>query len=225
MDKVEILSEGGTAAVEMQTCELEIDGKEYTVYIADNEDDRAEGLQNVPMLPYDEGMLFIFEEAQTVGFWMKDTVIPLDIIYIDEYFEVVEIQEGEPLDETIKEVENVMYVLELNRDSGVEVGDEIDLSPCVEDEDEDEDNDEEDAEEENEDLVMSVLDENGDSQMDLQGGERIFSRPNTKTLVRLSKRAYKSKLDKDYKALGSRVFKYIDVQNNKKDDYVGLPEK
>lgn len=223
MDKdIMVLSEGGTTEVTMDTIDIDINDKQYTIFVAKTPEDRELGLQNVPYLPYDEGMVFVFEEPQTVGFWMKDTVIPLDIIYIDEYFEVVEVQHGVPLDEEIKEVENVQFVLELNSESGVEVGDEIDLSELIDDDgdfdfDEEDDNDDDEA-------VMSVLDENGESQMDLQGGERIFSRPNTKTLISLSKRAYRSKDEKDYKALGKRLFKYIQVQNTKKDDYVELPD-
>jgi uncharacterized membrane protein (UPF0127 family) len=219
MNNIQILSEGGTTEVDMETIELEINGKTFTIYVAQEPEDREAGLQNVHNLPYDEGMIFVFEEPQTVGFWMKDTVIPLDIIYIDEYFEVKEVQHGVPLDETINEVENIQFVLELNAESGVKVGDEIDLSELRDD-----DGDFDFDEEEDEDSTMKVLDDNGDSQMDLKGGERIFSRPNTKTLVRLAKRAYKSKLDKDYKALGKQVFKYLEVQNNKEDDFVDLPD-
>jgi len=45
---------------------------------------------------------------------MKDTYIPLDIIFIDDDSEVISIYKGKPLDETITEEDNVKYVLELN---------------------------------------------------------------------------------------------------------------
>lgn len=54
--------------------------------------------------------------------------------------------------------------------------------------------------------LMKVLLPDGSTQMELEGGERIFSRKNTRTLIRMAKRAYKSKLDKDYKALGKKMF-------------------
>ena len=150
---------------------------------------------------------------------MKNTLIPLDLIFIDEYGEVQHVCQGEPFDETIHECEDVKYVLELNANSGVKVGDEIDLEE-LEDCEVDNDGDEDDKS-----PIMSVLDPNGESQMDLKGGERIFSRPNTKSLISLAKKAYKTKSEKDYKALGKRVFKYLHIQNIKKDDYVSLPEK
>ncbi|WP_330635120.1 DUF192 domain-containing protein [Lachnospira sp.] len=57
---------------------------------------------------------------------MKDTYIPLDIIFIDDDSEVLSIYKGKPLDESIAEEDNVKYVLELNQDSGVKEGDELD---------------------------------------------------------------------------------------------------
>jgi hypothetical protein len=45
--------------------------------------------------------------------------------------------------------------------------------------------------------------------MELWGGERIFSRKNTKTLIRMSKKANLTKKDSDYKRLGKKMFEYI----------------
>ena len=216
-------SEGGSIQDNMQTMTIDINGKTYDIKLACTEEEREEGLQGVTNLPYDEGMLFIFDEPQHVGFWMKDTLIPLDIIMIDEYGEVQAIFQGEPMNETMLEADDIQFVLELNTGSNVAVGDEIDLSDIIDDSDV-ETNDENEDDETTESPLMSVLDDEGSSQMDLKGGERIFSRPNTKTLVRLSKRAYKSKLDKDYKALGRRLFKYLNTQNTKDDDFVEIPK-
>lgn len=216
-------SEGGTIKDNMQTMTIDINNKTYDICLALTEEEREAGLQGVTNLPYDEGMLFVFEEPQHVGFWMKDTLIPLDIIMIDEHGEVQAVFKGEPMDEKMLEADDIQFVLELNSDSGIEVGDEIDLSDLY-DEDDEETEDGSDEDESDEAPVMSVLDSKGGSQMDLEGGERIFSRPNTKTLVRLSKRAYKSKLDKDYKALGRRLFKYLNTQNTKAEDFVEIPK-
>lgn len=200
---------------------IEVNGKEYKVQIADTEETREQGLQNVSNLPEDEGMLFVFDEPCEACFWMKDTLIPLDIIYIDEYGEVQKVFHGEPESEKMFEAQNIKYVLELNVDSGVRKGDDVDLSEIEEDIDIE---DEEDEEEENESGKMHVIGPDGETQMELEGGERIFSRPNTKTLVKLAKRAYKSKSEKDYKALGRKMFAYLNTQNNKEEDYVELPE-
>ena len=56
---------------------IEIGDREYNVTCARTEEERIKGLQGVTEMKDDEGMLFFFEEPQTVGFWMKDTKIPL----------------------------------------------------------------------------------------------------------------------------------------------------
>lgn len=57
-----------------------VGNKKYDVEVAENEEERMKGLQEVIEMDDDEGMLFIFPEPQHVDFWMKDTEIPLDII-------------------------------------------------------------------------------------------------------------------------------------------------
>jgi uncharacterized membrane protein (UPF0127 family) len=185
---------------------IEIGDKKYDVKVASTKEERAKGLQGVTELADNEGMLFVFDKPQTVGFWMDDTAIPLDIIFIDEDEEVLSIYKGKPFDKTIAEEDNVLYVLELNQNSGVEVGDELDL-------------------ETDEVPTMKVLAPDGEVQMELEGGERIFSRKNTKTLIKMAKRADRSKADKDYKALGKKMFEYIKGQDDRKPEYVQLEKK
>lgn len=181
---------------------IEIGDKEYNVTCARTEEERIKGLQGVTELKDDEGMLFFFEEPQTVGFWMKDTKVPLDIIFISEDMEVISVYQGEPENESIAEEDNVKFVLEVNQGSGIEEGDELDI-------------------EEGEELPkMKVIAPDGSTQMELEGGERIFSRKNTRTLIRMAKRASKSKEDKDYKALGKKVFTYLKQQDEREPEYV-----
>lgn len=184
---------------------IEIGKKEFNVDIAETEEEKEKGLQNIYYLPKDEGMLFIYSEPETVGFWMKDTELALDIIFINEDFEVISISKGEPNTEIIHEESNVKYVLEVNIDSGIEKGDELEF-----------------IEDNNPINKMLVLDENGETQMELDGGERIFSRKNTKTLIKLASRAYSSKKDSDYKTLGKKVFQYLKEQDNRENEYVEL---
>ena len=192
-----------------KSMKVEINDKEYDVKVATTSDEMSKGLQNVKELPEDEGMLFIFEEPQTVGFWMKDTEIPLDIIFIDEDLEVLSIYKGQPNNQDIVEEDNVKYVLELNINSGVSVGDEVEL--------EDEDDDEVGK--------MIVLASNGETQMELEGGERIFSRKNTRVLIKQAKKADLSKTDADYKRLGKSMFKYLKIQDGNDPEYVKLKDK
>lgn len=187
---------------------IEIGDKEYNVEVARTEEEKIKGLQEKESLGENEGMLFIYDEPQELAFWMKDTAIPLDIVFIDEDGEVISVQQGQPYDETLLEEDGVMYVLEVNQNSGIQPGDELDM--------EDDDDDKQ--------PVMKVLAPDGSTQMELEGGERIFSRKNTKTLIKMAKRAYSSELDKDYKALGKKVFKYLHIQDTNTPEYVDTPK-
>jgi uncharacterized membrane protein (UPF0127 family) len=72
-------------------------------------------------------MIFYFEEPDLVEMWMKDTLIPLDIIFINSDQEVTAVEKGKPNDPTLLGHEDTLYVVELNQDSGVKVGDELEF--------------------------------------------------------------------------------------------------
>ena len=186
-----------------------VEDKEYNVKVAKSDEDKIRGLQGVKNLPEDEGMLFIYDEPQTVGFWMVDTDIPLDIIFINDDEEVISVYQGEPNDRTIAEEDNVKYVLEVNQGSGIQEGDDVDI---------------EDDEESLGSSKMLVIGPDGNTQMTLEGGERIFRRSFTKQIVEWSKKAYSEKDEerrtKIYKRLGKKMFKELDAQDNRKPEYV-----
>jgi uncharacterized protein len=68
--------------VEALTIETAGGNHKFSVEIADTVPERAQGLMNRHELDADRGMLFIYEDEQKVSFWMKNTYIPLDLIFI-----------------------------------------------------------------------------------------------------------------------------------------------
>lgn len=185
---------------------ISVGNKEYKVQIAETPEEKKKGLQGVKELPQDEGMLFVYDEPQEVSIWMKDTLIPLDIIFINEDQEVTEVLQGVPESEELITVPNTLYVLEVNINSGISVGDELELDT------------------EDSGPIMKVLFQDGSEQMSLWGGERIFSRKNTKVLIKKAKKASETQSDSDYKTLGKYMFKCIKIQDERKPEYVQAPE-
>lgn len=100
-----------------------------TVEVADNDEKRTQGLMNRQSLDSDAGMLFIFDSAESLSFWMKDTFVSLDIIFMDSQKQIVFIEENTtPLSlDRIAPGVSSQYVLEVNAgyvaQNGVNVGD------------------------------------------------------------------------------------------------------
>ncbi len=86
------------------------------VAIADTAAERAMGLSGTQALPEGMGLLFVFESDGTPGFWMKDMLFPIDIVWISANGEVVGIEEQVSPDSfptIFQPVEPVRYVLEV----------------------------------------------------------------------------------------------------------------
>ncbi len=88
----------------------------FTVEVADTHDARAVGLMNRPSMAAAAGMLFVYEFPQRVAFWMENTLIPLDMIFMSADGVVRHIHENAvPLDcTTIPGGDDIQYVLEIN---------------------------------------------------------------------------------------------------------------
>ncbi|MBI4010047.1 MAG: DUF192 domain-containing protein [Candidatus Aenigmarchaeota archaeon] len=98
--------------------------------VADTALKQVKGLMFRKSLPENEGMLFIFDKEDYYGFWMMNTSIPLDIIWINKDMEIVHIEKNvQPcgiLCPIYKSKEKAIYILEVNagfvKKHGIEVG-------------------------------------------------------------------------------------------------------
>lgn len=96
---------------------IKIGGVDMVVTLARTEEERQQGLSDTESLPAMTGKLFIFEQPARYGFWMKDMNYAIDIIWIDENYKVVHIEESVSPDtfpESFKPSAPALYVLETN---------------------------------------------------------------------------------------------------------------
>ena len=111
-------------SVEFPRGTIKLDDKILVVQIADTDSLRVRGLSWQNELPYNEGMLFVFDESGTRAMWMMGMQFNLDIIWFDENANVVAIEKDVPSCKTTIEVvacrengvsgNNAKYVLEVN---------------------------------------------------------------------------------------------------------------
>lgn len=84
------------AALAAPTIELSAGMHRIEAEVASNNADRATGLMNRPSMPIHRGMLFVFPEAGVQCFWMKNTLIPLSIAFLDDGGRIVNIAQMAP---------------------------------------------------------------------------------------------------------------------------------
>ena len=192
---------------------VNIGNKRYNCQLAKTEEQRRKGLMDVEYLAPDEGMLFEFDEEGTHEFWMKNTPLELTQISINDDDEVEYIYQATPNDETLIPFENCKYLLEVNRTTEIQKGDDFEID---------------DSDDLNK-YVMKVLAPDGSTQMNLQGGERIFSRISTKKMIKQAKKANALREDpvlyeRACKKLGKICLKELYAQNHRDQEYVQVPE-
>jgi uncharacterized membrane protein (UPF0127 family) len=84
------------AAADLPTTTLTIDGHKIVAEVATTQEQRSLGLMNRFSLQPDHGMLFVFERAEPLAFWMKNTYIPLSIAFIAADGRIVNIDDMKP---------------------------------------------------------------------------------------------------------------------------------
>ncbi len=121
----------GGARAELPTKELRVADQTLTVEIAATPQAMARGLMYREHMPEAHGMLFIWPRDEVVAMWMKDTLIPLSVAFIDRDFRVLNIADMEPRSmRTHPSHGPSRYALEVNQGwfdrHGIEAGTRID---------------------------------------------------------------------------------------------------
>lgn len=97
---------------------IKIEDENFWIEIADTSEKRQLGLMNRKKLKKNHGMLFVFESIGIYPFWMKNTLIPLRMIWIDDHKKVVDIQEALPCEKSpckiYTPINKAKFVLEVN---------------------------------------------------------------------------------------------------------------
>ena len=106
---------------------INIGDKTYNCRIAKTEEEKRKGLMGIEFLPMDEGILFVWPDEDTRKMWMKDTHISLDQIAINADDEVTMVYPAKPEDDTLVSFIGAKYILEVNQNSGIKVGDDFEI--------------------------------------------------------------------------------------------------
>jgi uncharacterized protein len=123
----------------LRTVEMRVGSESFTLEVADTPTSRARGLMRRDSMPREHGMLFVFPEEDERGFWMKDTRIPLDIVFLDASGVVVSVHQMKPYDikNTTYSARPAKYAIELNqgvaKETGVKPGDVLEVPAAARD--------------------------------------------------------------------------------------------
>lgn len=118
----------GAAFAECQPEKVDLRGDwgtaRFTVEVADDNAERSRGLMNRESMALSAGMLFVYPRPKAAWFWMRNTLIPLDMIFMDETGTVKNVHhEAQPLDETqIFGGDGIKFVLEINGGLARQIG-------------------------------------------------------------------------------------------------------
>jgi uncharacterized protein len=118
------------ADVSFRSSQVKVGGRELKVEVAESEPQREQGLMYRKSLGRNEGMLFLFEEPAYHSMWMKNTLIPLSVAFLDAKGEILNILDMEP--ETLDAhmaAGPAVYAIETNKGwfaaNGIKPGDKV----------------------------------------------------------------------------------------------------
>ena len=122
------MAAGGSAWAECRDDRIALRGDfgqvEFRIDVADTDETREKGLMFVERMPKFSGMLFIYPRPQRAGFWMKNTLIPLDMLFFDATGTIRTIHENaEPMSTAlINGGQGILAVLEINGGLAAKLG-------------------------------------------------------------------------------------------------------
>ena len=117
---------------DLKTTKVSIGKNKFTLWVMDTNSKRQEGMMFLtdPEVKMDQGMLFVFPEAEDQSFWMKNTLIPLDIAFISKDKKILNTAQMKPHDETgTPSKGKAQYVLEMKKGAfqhfGIKAGQQV----------------------------------------------------------------------------------------------------
>lgn len=121
-----------TQQVGENNCSISLNGQKFNITLANTNESRAQGLSGTHSLPQNEGKLFVFDTPDTYGFWMKDMNYSIDIIWFDQDWSVVGLQQNvapQTYPKVFYPQNSALYVLEVNaglsNSLGLGLGDKV----------------------------------------------------------------------------------------------------
>lgn len=129
-------NDGRCTAIGEEKKTIVLGGRNFDVVTATTPEEHAQGLMNVQRLEANEGMLFVFGKPAMPAFWMKNTLLPLDIIFIDKEKSVISVHTAQPCTEehcqTYSPSREAFFVLEVNAGTAkmlnVSIGEKITIN-------------------------------------------------------------------------------------------------
>jgi uncharacterized membrane protein (UPF0127 family) len=120
----------------LPTAPMKLGNQTFTLEIAKTDATRQRGLMKRDSMPADSGMIFVFEKEHSGGFWMKNTRIPLDIIFVDAGGTVLAVKQMKPYDlKSTTSPKPYKWAIELNKgaaeSAGVKVGDQVTIADAA----------------------------------------------------------------------------------------------